>query len=294
MNLITIFHRFPDQESCIEHLERVRFGDEPYCPHCGSVKVGRKADGFRVGRWNCHDCHGSFNVMSGTVMQKTKVPLQKWFLAFGLMINAKKSLSSHQMARDLDLNQKTALFMQERIRAAMATEESGLLHGIVEADETYIGGKPRKGNKRNDDTPAPRGRGTSKVPVIGAVERGGRVVAQAADQPGDLTGRGILRFVRENIDPAGSVLITDEYAAYNAVNPIMQRAVIKHAERYADGETHTNTIEGFWSLVKRAWFGSHHKYSRGRLPLFIAESCWKYNHRNDERAFDSLVAGVFA
>lgn len=148
MNLITIFHRFPDQEACIEHLERIRFGNEPFCPHCGSLDVARKAERHRIGRWNCHDCKSSFNVLSKTVMQKTKVPLQKWFLAIGLIVNAKKSISSHQLARDLDLNQKTALFMQERIRASMASEDKRLLHGIVEADETYVGGKPRKSNKR--------------------------------------------------------------------------------------------------------------------------------------------------
>ena len=295
MNLLTIFQRYPDQEACLAHLEKVRWGDQPFCPHCGSLKVARKADGQRKGRWNCHDCHASFNVLSKTVMQKTRVPLQKWFLAIGLMVNAKKSLSSHQLARDLDLNQKTALYMQERIRASMAAEQTELLHGIVEADETYIGGKIRKPNKAEDRKPSnKRGRGTDKMAVIGAVERGGNVVARAATAPGALTGRGILTFLQEHIDPAGSLLITDEYRAYNAANPIMRRAVIKHAERYADGETHTNTIEGFWSLVKRAWFGSHHKYSEGRLPLFIAESCWKYNHRKDDNAFGSLVAGVFA
>ena len=294
MNLITIFHRFPDQEACIEHLERVRFGAEPFCPHCGSLDVARKAERHRVGRWNCHDCKSSFNVLSKTVMQKTKVPLQKWFLAIGLIVNAKKSISSHQLARDLDLNQKTALFMQERIRASMASEDKELLQGIVEADETYIGGKPRKANRRDDDKPAKRGRGTKKMPVIGAVERGGRVVARSAVEPGALTGRGIVKFFKENVDAEGSLLITDEYKAYNAMNPIMRRAVVKHSERYVDGDTHTNTIEGFWSLVKRAWYGSHHKYSQGMLPLFIAESCWKYNHRQDENAFGSVLAGIMA
>jgi len=192
MNLLTVFQRFPDQEACIEHLERIRFGDEPLCPLCGSWHVARKADGNRIGRWNCHACKRSFNVLSGTIFQKTRIPLQKWFLGIGLMANAKKSLSSYQLARDLDLTQPTALYMQARIRAAMAAEERGLLQGIIEADETYIGGKLRK---RDDDTPNKRGRGTKKIPVIGEVERGGRVVAQAADSQGDLTGPGILRFI---------------------------------------------------------------------------------------------------
>ena len=120
MNLFTIFTRFPDHEACIEHLENVRFGDDPYCPLCGSVKVARKGENGRVGRWNCRDCKASFNVLSGTIFQKTRIPLQKWFLGIALMINAKKSLSSCQLARDLELNQKSAWYMMERIRAAMA------------------------------------------------------------------------------------------------------------------------------------------------------------------------------
>ncbi len=182
MNLITIFKRFPDQEACIEYLEKVRWGNHGHCPHCGSTKVARKADAGRVGRWNCHDCRSSYNVLSGTIFEKTRIPLQKWFLAIGLMVNAKKSLSSNQLARDLDMNQKSAWYMQQRIRAAMLIDESELLQGIVEADETYVGGKPRKKNNRDDDTPNKRGRGTKKTPVLGAVERGGRVIAKVSDK----------------------------------------------------------------------------------------------------------------
>ncbi len=172
MDLISIFSRYPDHEHCIEHLEKVGFGDQPYCPLCGGLKVARKADGDRIGRWNCHYCKASFNVLSKTIFQKTKIPLQKWFLAIGLLLNAKKSVSSHQLARDLDLNQKTAWYMGMRIRRAMKLEGE-LLQGIIEADECYIGGKPRKGNRRDGDKPNKRGRGTRKVSVIGAVERGG-------------------------------------------------------------------------------------------------------------------------
>ena len=189
MNLITIFSLYPDQEACIEHLEAVRWGDDPHCPHCGSVSVARKTERHRIGRWNCRDCKSSFNVLSGTIFEKTKVELQKWFLAVGLVVNAKKSLSSYQLARDLELNQKTAWYMQQRIRAAMAADQAPMLQGIVEADETYVGGKPRKSNKRDDDKPNKRGRGTKKTPVIGAVERGGQVVARVAD---DLSGKGIV------------------------------------------------------------------------------------------------------
>lgn len=291
MNLLTIFSQFPDQEACIEHLERVRWGDCPACPYCGSVHVARKEDKGRVGRWNCHDCHSSFNVLADTIFEKTRIPLQKWFLAIGLMVNAKKSLSSAQLARDLDMNQKSAWFMQQRIRAAMLTDEGDLLQGIVEADETYVGGKPRKGRRRDDDMPSKRGRGTSKTPVIGAVERGGRVKAKVAP---DLSGKGVLKFLKAVIDPEGSLLITDKFAAYSAAAGIFDRAVIKHRESYAEGATHTNTIESFWALIKRAWYGSHHHYSKRYMPLFIAESCWKYNQRKAADPFGHFIRECFA
>ena len=158
MSLIEIFQRFPDHEACLEHLETVRWGDEPHCPYCGATHVARKDERFRAGRWNCHGCKSSFNVLAGTIFQKTKIPLQKWFLAIELVLNAKKSLSSWQLARDLDMNQKSAWFLAIRIRRAMAGKEGELLSGIVEADECYVGGKPRKGNRRDGDKP----KGTSK------------------------------------------------------------------------------------------------------------------------------------
>ena len=291
MNLITIFSLYPDQEACIEHLEAVRWGDEAHCPHCGSAEVARKAERHRIGRWNCRDCKSSFNVLSGTIFEKTKVELQKWFLAVGLVVNAKKSLSSYQLARDLELNQKTAWYMQQRIRAAMAADQAPMLQGIVEADETYVGGKPRKRNKRDNDKPSKRGRGTSKTPVIGAVERGGQVAARVAD---DLSGKGIVRFLKQTVNPAGTLLITDEYKAYNAAKANYSHAVINHSVAYADGETHTNTIEGFWALIKRAWYGSHHHYSGQWMPLFVAESSWKYNHRGDSDGFGSFLQGAMA
>jgi len=292
MNLIQIFTRFPDQEACIEHLEKNRWGDNPTCPHCNASHVERKSDGGRIGRWNCHECKSSFNVLSGMIFEKSSTPLQKWFLAIGLMINAKKSLSSYQIARDCDLSQRTALRIQHKIRAQMAASQADIvLQGIVEADETYVGGKPRKPNKREDDTPAKRGRGTDKTPVIGVVERGGKVVAKVAD---NLTGKNIMHFITNSVDKVGSLLITDEFASYRALSQVMPHAWVNHKEQYVDGAVHTNTIEGVWALIKRAWYGSHHHYSKNYMPLFIAEACWKYNHRKSDNAFGAFIRGLFA
>ena len=177
MNLISVFQKFTDQQACIDHLEKIRWPMVALCPFCKSERVARKAENGLVGRWNCHECNNSFNVLSGTIFQGTHIPLQKWFLAVALMADAKKSLSSYQLSRDLDLNQKTAWRMQQCIRSAMATDEGALLQGIIEVDETYVGGKPRYKNKNNK-----RGRGASgKTSVVGAVERGGEVKAQVTN-----------------------------------------------------------------------------------------------------------------
>lgn len=285
MNLIDVFERFPDQESCIEHLERVRWQGKPFCPHCGSVSIKRKKeDGVgRVGRWHCSDCKASFKVTQGTVFHGTKIELQKWFLALSLILNAKKGISSYQLQRDLDLNQKTAWYILVRIRAEMARKTSPIvLQGIIEADETYIGGKPRKENKKEDREPAKRGRGTSKTAVVGAVARGGEVVAEVAK---GLTGRHILEFIHRVVNVKESELMTDEYHAYNALSNQLKHHVINHQEQYVDGDKHTNTIEGFWSLLKRAWYGSHHHYQTLYMPLYVAERCYVYNNRNLETLF---------
>ncbi len=289
MNLIEVMERYPDQESCIDHLERIRWRGTPVCPHCGCIEVVRKKeDGVgRVGRFHCSACKASFKVTCGTVFHGTKIELQKWFLAISLILNAKKGLSSHQLARDLDLNQKTAWYILTRIRAEMADKvNSIMLKGIIEADETYIGGKPRKENKKEDREPAPRGRGTSKTAVIGAVARGGQVVAEVAK---GLTGRDILEFIRRVVNVKESELMTDEYHAYNALSRDMKHEVINHQEQYVDGDKHTNTIEGFWSLLKKVYYGSHHHYSTGYTPLYVAERCYVYNNRHRETIFWKFI-----
>lgn len=150
MDLLQVMERFPTQEACVEHLEKIRWDDKPYCSHCGSTSVGKRTESKigRIGRCNCHECHASFKVPCGTIFHGTKIALQKWFVAIALIVNAKKSLSSHQLSRDLDLNQKTAWYILARIRSEMSKKGGALLQGIIEADETCIGGKPRKANKK--------------------------------------------------------------------------------------------------------------------------------------------------
>ena len=179
MNIIQIFARFPTQKDCIAHLEAARWGDKPCCPCCGSLNTARSEH-----RHRCYDCKTGFSVTVGTIFHHTHMPLQKWFLAVMLMLNAKKGLSALQLSRDLKVNKNTAWRITMQIRKAMnQTERRNLLTGIVEMDETYVGGKPRKGTKGNgEDGKHMSGRGTKKTPVIGAVERQGSVTAKVAAQ----------------------------------------------------------------------------------------------------------------
>ena len=205
MNLFRVLQQFPDQQACLSHLEEVRWGDEPGCPFCHSGHVARKAEKGRLGRGNCHACKSSFNVLSGTIFAKTQIPLQQWFVAITLVLHAKKSLSRYQLGRDLALNQRSAWYMQQRIRAAM-TQGARLLRGLIEADETYVGGKPRRTNRKDDHTPSPPGRGTKKTAVIGAVERGGQVMAKVAK---DLTSKGLVQVLKAVVALDDALLLTD-------------------------------------------------------------------------------------
>ena len=154
-----------------------------------------------------------------------------------------------------------------KIRRGMI-DDKVFLNGIVEADETYIGGKPRKSDKDDQDPPK-RGRGTKKTAVIGALARGGKVVARPSDK---VTGKTLKAFLGQFVDGDDSVLITDEYSGYNRMGEWIPHFTINHAVAYAQGLVHTNTIEGFWSLVKRAIFGSHHHYSREYTATYIVEA----------------------
>ncbi len=279
MNVISIVQQFGNQDSCIDLLEKVKWQGKPYCPYCQSLEVARRIkNNAGVGRWNCHNCLSAFKVTSGTIFQGTKIPLPKWFAAIAILLNAKKSVSSCQLARDLDLNQKTAWYMAMRIRKAMK-EDGAFLRGIVEADETYIGGKPR-----GPKTPGQR-RPSKKTPVVGVVERDGKVRAEPSPR---VTSKLINAFLRRNVDPR-AMLITDMYSVYNDAHDWISHKRINHSKRYVDGEIHTNTIEGFWALVKRAISGQHHHYTIEWADRYIDEASYKYNTRESETPFSDFM-----
>ena len=291
MNIIDIMQRWPSQEASMAHLERVRWNGRPLCPYCQSDKVCVHASKDRsLPRWQCQDCHRPFSATVGTIFHHTHLPLQTWFLAMSLMLNAKKNISNAQLARDLDLPYKTAWSLALRIRNAMLTDpnQKRLFQGIVEMDETYVGGKPRKGNGPGTSPKSKRGRGTDKMPVVGIVERHGRAIAKRFERH-TLTIDNLTRFYRTVVDGPNSIAMTDEYPGYLGLKRITGHYAVNHQKAYVVGETHTNTIEGFWALIKRAWYGQHHHYSDKWANHYISETAYKYNNRKNPDVFSDLT-----
>lgn len=203
-SLVEIYRRFPTKEAAIAHLEQVRWPDGPVCPQCGADTVSRKVERGQADRLQCWSCERSFSATVGTIFHNSHIDLQRWFLLISLMLNAKKGLSAMQAARDLEMRRPTVWSMMHRIRAALV-DDGKLLSGLVEMDEAYVGGKPRRANRKDDHDPKPRGRGTSKTPVVGAVERGGRVKAKAISKA-DMTAEDMEALALAMIETRGTTI----------------------------------------------------------------------------------------
>lgn len=283
MDITTIYEQFPTDSDCLDHLEKVRWAGEPRCPYCGSDKATRRP---KEHRYICNSCSTSYSVTVGTIFHDTKLDLQKWFLAISLILNAKKGISARQLSRDIKVNKDTAWYMGMRIRKAMI-EQNDLLTGIVEIDETYVGGKPRKENKEDPDKPKnKRGRGTKKVPVVGIIERGGSVKAKVAS---DLKAKTLSGFVRDKVKIEGATVITDEFSGYAHLKYFVTHEVINHSEAYVCGHIHTNNIESFWAILKRGIIGQYHKVSSHYLCKYIDEFCYRFNQRKNPTVFDLTI-----
>jgi transposase-like protein len=285
MNIMSVFTKFPTQESCLKHLESVRWPKGPNCPYCKSNRVTALP---KESRYHCNNCLTSFSVTVGTIFHHTHLPLQKWFLAVSLILNAKKGISSRQLSRDLEVNKDTAWRIAMQIRKAMTQKwQRDLLSGIVEMDETYLGGKPRKFSDPEGENK--RGRGTKRPAVVGMVEREGNVIAKPFKK-GSLDSKNLSMFVREHVDIKNTTLMTDEYKGYIRLKYFIDHQVIDHTIGYANGTIHTNTIESFWALLKRGLVGQFHKVSIKYLPKYVDEFCYRFNNRNNDNSFELTIA----
>lgn len=282
---------FPNENACIAYLVARRWPDGVRCPRCGNPKVYDLKT--RQWHWQCTQCApgGStgyrFSHLAGTIFQNTNKPLREWFRVVHLMLTSKKGMSARQIWRYMGFGSlKTAWYMGHRIRTALIEQDMDKLGGIVEVDETFIGGKAiNKHGGRSGTGGGTRG----KTPIIGAVSRKGNVVARVLSRVSSQTAQS---FVREVVSHKVSLLATDESRVYEGLDTDYPHQKVWHAaHRYVIGAVHTNTIEGFWSIFKRGIVGSFHKVSAKYMPLYVAEFQFRYNNRMNADIFGTAIEG---
>ncbi len=273
-----------NETAAVEFIENQLWGSHPACPRCGSIDVHKMTDGNgdRNKRflWRCNDCHKQYTVRIGTVFEDSRIPLKIWCHAFWRACSSKKGVSALQISRECNITYKSALFLMHRIRYAMAAPNAGQkLTGIVEADEAYVGGKPRYTQKRIIGGPKLKtGRGTKKTPVMGLVERGGNLRMRVLPEVTGKTLRGVLE---QNIDLAARV-VTDELPVYKGLCKGFAggHGVVNHTYReYVRGKDTTNTIESCFALLKRGIYGTFHAVSKKHLHRYVDEFAFRWNTR---------------
>ena len=289
---------FTDVTAAREHLERVRWPHGPICPHCGVVNeatyIGGKA--AREGCYQCNACREQFTVTVGTVFERSKVPLNKWLLASFLMSSSKKGISAHQIGRSLGVTYKTAWFICHRLREAMHTPSPAPIGGegkVVEADETYLGGKER--NKHASKRIGKGGPQAGKEAVVTLVERKGRA---RSHHVANVTANTLGRVIFTSADRK-SHLMTDGAQAYPGIGEDFAGfSSVNHAAgEYVRGEAHSNTVESYFAVLKRGVYGTFHHVSEAHLHRYLAEFDFRYNNRSalgvdDAMRSDELLRGI--
>jgi transposase-like protein len=275
-SLLQAVRHFTSKENCRRFMIDIRWSDGVVrCPHCGSEKVTYLAN---VDRYKCYGKHpkAQFSLKAGTIFEDSPLGLDKWLPAAWLIINCKNGISSYEVARDLEVTQKTAWFMLHRVRLAMQSGTFNKLGGEVEIDETFIGGKARNMHKSKRDRVITGTGGKDKAMVMGMVERGGEVRAFAVSTRKK---NELQKNIHQHIT-AGAAIFTDELKSYNGLQDGFQHQVINHAVEYANGNVHTNTMENFWSLLKRGLHGTYISVEPFHLFRYLDEECFRYNNRS--------------
>ncbi len=266
---------FTDEAKAIEHMEASRWPDGASCPFCGSVNVHKMAGKTQAGMFLCNDCREKFTVRTGTVFERSHIPLHKWLMAMQLMASSKKGISAHQLHRMLNITYKSAWFMAHRIREAMTPAPNAAPLGgtgkIVEADETYLAKsvktKSAKGYRK-------------AVAVLSLVERGGSVRSMSLESEPDRTE--ILAALHKHVAPE-SILHTDGAQFYKFTGLVAEHETVNHNETYVrkgkHGPVHTNTLEGYFSVFKRGMVGTYQHCSKAHLPRYLAEFDFRESNR---------------
>ncbi|MEQ8903950.1 IS1595 family transposase [Ekhidna sp.] len=280
-SIVDLLTYFSDETKAVEYYENIRWGDEPACPHCGSVKPYKTNRGYKCRE---KECHKKFTVRTGTIFENSKIPFRVWFAAIYLATSSSKGVSSVQLARQVGVTQKTAWFVLHRIREMLKDKAPTMLgeKSAVEADEAYIGQKDQNKhfNKRrsadnklltNDGSPY-----KDKRAVLGVIERNGKVVLKHVP---NATKENMVAFIEKHV-PKGSKLYTDEFRGYASLGRTYDHATVKHALNvYVAGDVHTNTIENFWSILKRGLYGIYHSVSDKHLERYLDEFAARFNNR---------------
>lgn len=266
-SLIQLMKAIPDEQAAVDHFTHIRWKNGEFCPYCGSTKVYHFAD-KRTHKCADPECQQRFSIKVGTIFEDSKLGLRLWMLAVWYITSHKKGIASTQLAKDLGVTQKTAWFMMHRLRHAARTRSFNRdLKGTIETDEAFIGGKDKnqhahkRGQKR-------------KAIIIGMLERGGELRVRKVDHL-----REIADVVADHVEP-GSKIMTDEYMGYKRLGRRYEHEFVAHSRgEYGRGPIHVNSIEGYWSLLKRQIYGIHHWVSAKHLSRYIDENVWRYNRR---------------
>ena len=285
MQILETIKLYSTQEECINHLESIKWPLGPVCPYCTSTSQSKKTKEFR---YRCNSCLNSYSVTVGTIFQSSKVPLPKWFAAIALITDAKKGISSLQLARHLEVNKNTAWYMQKRIRRAM--EEDIELNGIVEIDETFVGGSVSNMHKsyveKHNIYP---GGMEHKVPVLGMIERKGKIVLKVIPK----ANKEVIRPILNQRITCESVVITDGFGPYRTLGKEFKKHVaINHEKKQKrKGRYNLSSIEDFWSMLKRAVMGVYHSISERHLQSYVNEISFKFNNRGKD-LFNLLIKNM--
>lgn len=317
MNIIEITNKFPTELDAIKHFEVARWGKKVKCPFCNSTDIGVRNVDYR---FHCKKCQKSFSVTTQTNLHNTRIPLKTWMMAFAIISNAKKGVSSLQLKRDLGIHYETAWVMSHKIRKLMKIEnDEVILDDVTEADTTIVGGKPRKCQAEKKGTPKyipeldelkekyeaegfefkkgkyikpckvgqqPRGRGSTKPTVSGIVERGGDVFAEVVQKTNFVE---LKKIIDKHVKANKSVMLMDKDTTNKKLSKIIDGIVIDHSKMYSYRGLNTNSIESFWAILKRQILGQHHSVSPEYLNNYVQEVVFKYNNRKNDDMFETLV-----